>query len=753
MPLESLPTSRIAEITFPFKDADPGKYEIRALVVNNGQVRDRASLAFQYPPPAPEVADPARETVPALPLHRPPASYQVEVTKEGGFTVTLKGRTYPVSSSFSYPNGGENVLSASERGPKSESAWRVKVTPAGKDNYRVLGEGKFYTIDRRIRLHPNRISVKDTVTVKHGEAVGIIFSHRIGAIEEAFLGGCVASGDIPKTSLYRFPTVFAVDRGLGLGMAALDDIFIIQSSGAYTGNEACLGSDEFALDAGASYTLEWAVYPTETGDYYDFINQVRKDEGRNNVTVEGMLTFRHIHQPVPTREWVRIRNVKYLVGSVIIWPVDDPKVTLESSEFMRYPKEMAKIKSSYAKIRKRFPDMTCMFHYAPNIYATNKPREEFPDSLIVDADGKQGMYSYPYHNYYYMKKERIDDNWRWWGFVPTLDNSYGKDMLKSVDVMMDEMDMDGVFVDGFLRGYGGMYTYSRWDGHTADIDPKTKTIVRKKGSTLILSHDLMVEFTRRMIEKGGVVVGNSTTVTRTVGCLPMLFDWEVNEGPYLHLNPTPCCLSRSGGGFKSEQEIVNDIHRKLQAGNLYFYYQTYDILKHRLAPAEMYPITVQEIHSNYIKGKERLVTALSGIYGWRDEEDLHFTHFYDAGGREVPAGFLTTVDASGVRTRVRIKDGKEMAIVKKIPVALTAAAPVNLIALQYDSKGIQLLLNGRGQVQVQARNGDFTLLPGATYSVEADTAQRVLAAKGGDLSVSLTLDGPMTLRIGKEKPR
>jgi len=57
-----------------------------------------------------------------------------------------------------------------------------------------------------------------------------------------------------------------------------------------------------------------------------------------------------------------------------------------------------------------------------------------------------------------------------------------KALLASVDVMMDEMGAQGVFADGFLWGYGGEYTYDRWDGHSADIDPKTQTIARKKAS-------------------------------------------------------------------------------------------------------------------------------------------------------------------------------------------------------------------------------------------------------------------------------
>ncbi len=56
-----------------------------------------------------------------------------------------------------------------------------------------------------------------------------------------------------------------------------------------------------------------------------------------------------------------------------------------------------------------------------------------------------------------------------------------------------------------MTAYGGQYTYDRWDGHTADIDPATHTIKRKAGSVLLLSQNALAAFSRKMRDKGAQV--------------------------------------------------------------------------------------------------------------------------------------------------------------------------------------------------------------------------------------------------------
>ena len=160
----------------------------------------------------------------------------------------------------------------------------------------------------------------------------------------------------------------------------------------------------------------------------------------------------------------------------------------------------------------------------------------------------------------------------------------------------------------------------------------------------------------------------------------------------------------------------------------------------------MFPITFEEIHSYYVRGRERLITAKPGAYGWPGDSDLHFSHRYDAQGWEIPAGYLTTVDADGVRTEVALAE-KEAAVVKKVPVRLKASGPVNVVFRQYDKKGIAIGLNGQGEVTLTVASGEFEIKPGAAYLVKADKENQVKADAEGRLTLACALAGPLEVSI------
>ncbi len=498
-------------------------------------------------------------------------------------------------------------------------------------------------------------------------------------------------------------------------MAALDDVYIIQSRGALLPeNTVDLCSREFALDAKASCTLQWAVYLNGTGDYFDLINAIRRDEHRNDVTVEGALGFIPGSQQKRGAEIVpgdsayyNIRNLRYFTSACLSWCTDDPEISVEGIEFIEHPKERQQVRAMMDALHTVRPEVRGMFHIAHQLFATNRPDEHYPDSKVIDARGNQTVYPNDYANSSYFSRARYEDNWRWWIYYPTLENSFGKALLDSVDVMMDEMGAKGVFADGFLWGYGGEYTYDRWDGHSADIDPETHTIARKKASVLLVSQDAMIAWCRKIWSKGGTVIANGIVPTRTICSVPILTDKEVTEGPDVPLLPTPCTLGNPGA-FKSERDVYRDVLSKLRWGNLYFYYGE-PALTHSSAPARMYPITVQEIHAGCVKGKERIVTLNPGVYGWPDSRDLHFAYRYDSRGRQIDHGYITTADQSSVRTRVELAD-HEMAILVRIPVQIETTDPVNLTVRRYDDGGMSMVLNGRGTARIIAGGEERTVV-------------------------------------------
>ena len=736
----------LSEVTFSLSDLGPGKYRVQAAFVQEG-VCPVEKLEFDHPAPAASVVSPAERIAPALPTPPGAATFAVDVTDGGGFTITLAGERFPFESWFSYPNAEYNTLICGDKSPyKSEEAWSPKARKVSDTEFEVRASGKYYALTRRILIRDDHVKIEDAFVNTTDEDLGILIWNHLDSTHSGFgrhfTGGYEEMGRKDEEAC---PTVFAAKEGVGFGLLPLDDVSIVQSV-LYT-EPTCVGvgTEKFALGPKKAYTVEWAGDPNTTGDYYDFINAVRRSEDRVG-TIDGGFAFiskgPYDRRQVPTKEFVDLRNIKYGAIHCLSGAADDPEVSIEGIEFMDFPEEKALLKKQMADVHERFPDLKVFFHVAHSLYLTNDP-ERFADSKVIKADGTQSVWGD--EGFRYITKQRQDEGWQWYIYYPMPGNSFHDAMLKSVDVMMDELGADGAFMDGYFWGYRGRWTYDRWDGHSAEIDSKTKTIKRKMASVLLLSQPSLIEFSRKIRDKGGVVVANNTVLTRTIVREKYLIhDKEVHSGPYLHLAPS-CTALANPGKIRNERDIYLDALDKLRWGMLFFYYEEGEV-SHRSLPSRMFPMTFEEIRPGLVRGPERIVTSRSGVYGWPGSRDLHAVYFYDDRGGEASHGFVTTAADGEVRTDVKLGEN-ESAVVERVPLSVEADAPVNLIVRRYDAGAIELALNGRGAVRLAARSGAFAIEPGAGYAVLTDGPKEVRAGDDGVLTVEVALDGPATVRI------
>ena len=84
---------------------------------------------------------------------------------------------------------------------------------------------------------------------------------------------------------------------------------------------------------------------------------------------------------------------------------------------------------------------------------------------------------------------------------------------------------------------------------------------------------------------------------------------------------------------------------------------------------------------------------------------------------------------------------------ERIPAVLLTTRPVNVLVREYDNSGLQLLLNGRGSVQLVLANGDLSIEEGKPYLVASGRSDPVGVDAGRTLTVRLTLDGETLVRI------
>lgn len=682
------------------------------------------------------VDSPEVRLVPPLPPVVTAPPYEVELTAGGGFIVKVKGTTYRIESSYSYPHGGENRLLAGASNEEGEESWKVKTRKLDESNYLVEAAGKYYSITRLIEIKPTCLVIKDTIRNLSDDIVGIILSNHVNAGD---------SMDV-KVRLMNNLTVFVHTKDNGVGLIALDDLYQLQQRHRFSDGLAALCTEHFGLDKGASYTVEWAVYPTATSDYYDFINQVRMDEGLTR-RVEGSFAFVPRRTP-PAKKFMELLNLKYTSIGCLGNPPDDPTVSLEGIEFVQYPQECALLKETFAETRRMYPDVKVMFHVAHGLYACNNPEELFPDSRAIDVNGNQIHYGPNTMDYYgkYFSEERVNEGWRWWIFYPTMENSFGKAMLEAMRYMVDELGATGIWADGFISGYvPDGYSYDCWDGHSVTIDPETKLVTRKKTCVPWVALPVLKEVIHIIDAGGGVTITNGQPGSRSLWKENMIASCEGSEKALmaLHLGRAPCSLSSEADSVCA---TYRDILTKLEYGSLYFWYRYK--MDHKTLVEHMYPITIQSIHAGVIRGEERIITRKSGIYGWHGDPSLHIVYLYDACGVLSQSNFLTTVDDTGVRTDLRLGKDQSAALVK-IPITLTASRPVNVNVYQYDVKAILMALNGQGEIEICVETGDFTVESGVSYRVTSDKVQHVVATDEGTLLVQLTLDGPVTLQIEK----
>jgi hypothetical protein len=742
-----------AEVTFTITDSIDGGYLLRAALKSvSGDVTQIAKAATQRPP-VDELPTPRQQVAPPLPRVPQPVRFEVSVRPGGGFVVGIKGKEYPVESSYSFPHGGESRLAVSETADKrGQRDWQVRVKQLDAKNFEVLAGGQYYSIRRRIVVKANRISVRDQITNLTPDVLGIIVSNHIKTDSDA---------KIAVETPGNF-TMFVAGADHGLAVVALDDVYQLQQETLYRNNLAAMVTDKFGLDRGASYTVEWDVYPTATPDYYEFVNRFRKVEDLNR-TVGGAfgligdgegLVRSDNRRFAPSPDVIEAKGLKYVSYHYLIGPEDDPGMSLEGIEFTQYPKECALLKKTFAEAHQLNPGMKVMFHIAHGLYATNVPEKLFPDSRVIDAHGKQIMYGPNSADYYcrYFSRKRFDEGYRWWIFYPTMDNSFGKAMLEAVDFMLDEIGASAMYADGFVSGYAGTgYTYDRWDGHSVQIDPTTKTVARKMGNVTLMALPVLKAVTRKVAAKGGTVFTNGRAGPRSLWPENYITTAETSGGDQLpimrqYLGPAVTAFG-DPTRIKTRRDLYLDVLSKISWGALYFYYGDKNLgVEEKTIVPYMYPFTLEELHAGWMKGQERIITRVPGVYGWRGDTSLHYVVYSDARGIIVPNLCFSTADADQVRTHLPLAD-LECAVVIRVPARLETSEPVNVLVQQYDVSGVRLRLNGTGHIRLEFTSGEFRVEPNAKFVVVTDKTETVTADDDGRLILPLDLTGHTAVQI------
>ena len=628
--------------------------------------------------------------------------FAVALASAGGLVLNHAGESYSVDSGFSYPympNDGWNSLSVSNT-PSRTSEWKI-TAETSKDALSITGTGKHYRLVRRVFVVGDHAVVEDTLTNLTSEPLGIAFDNRVTptGVPRA-INVC---GPYKKTYMPYNPsnqvgnlTIYLAGEKQGLGMLAVDDYYQLQLTMLAEGKTGVFRNVNFGLPGKDSYTFKWALYPTEKSDYYEFINKARRDLLPPR-TIEGSVAMfcYSLALDWPKKkvaDWLKQRGAKAVI---LFGPYSGgPWLGEDSNHLYKIPnfkieEYLATLKKVVQTIKSIDPSIKCLAPFetplSPDM-AAGDFTPKFPDSTAIMSNGLPRGYGMPSEAAAW--KAFAQKNAHQFVYYWTPSNSYYAWCKERILRALNETGVDGIYFDCF--SYAGSYTYDKWDNRTVEMVMSNYTISRKKADLCMLSEDGRVAMVKMILnhKKGNIVVVNGMISGSKIRALPIFhFNETIEDYGYVenHLS-TPLVLGYSPGyqsgaeyigkagtwwkQWKTDSDYFQDVKDKLQNGCLYYtydapggYYSTF--LTRATLLSYMFPITVEELHAGWIKGKERILTLYPGTYSWGDKTAVE-CHFYDASGKECEGTVQTIHDKDGCNSfKVSFPQGGAAAIVKQ----------------------------------------------------------------------------------------
>ena len=634
-------------------------------------------------------------------------AYTVNIGEWGETEIQTAEGKYKLVSTYSYPSekiGFHSFDSACEKTPD----WRVDVQKLTDNRVSIQASEKDYSIIRNIETEGEKVIIKETITNKDDEPIGIIIAHQIILEDMPVYYRIAGLEDIERfAGVAENPTIFMAYRDTSLGFLAEDNVLRAQGEISKKSNMFQYTTKHFGLDKGKSYFFHFSLYPFQKGGYFTFINKVRKEWGVNH-TIEGPFAFSD--QVIPGRK-IKIYTVGPWLDYYTINPETGKIYTRED-----YKKMMKPIKD---RIKQAQPDALILGQTETNLYTIDKqsikggeilPGGSMPrtgkygeildktqsevlkagingwlDSILQTEDGRVIVDTY-YPNaadtlnlMVYLEK----DNYRY------------KFFKNQIDFLMDEVGLDGVYIDQFTLNWGPIgrsdrHTYEKWDGYTVDIDEVTGKITRKYTDCGLMGAEARKDILNYIVNKGGISVVNSFPSANEEQNVPRVFRFaEFENDPanpltYIDKKPpltvycakghlsTPIILGIRPQRFNEEGKkrcaeiIIKSVITALRNGLLYYYYG--DIIPSEGEGAgeygpinHMFPFTPVEINEGYLIGEERIITSVSKTFTWDKEPQVFL---FDLKGRQIPHNFKITKEEGHFVVDVNLNDWNQIAVIE-----------------------------------------------------------------------------------------
>jgi len=649
--------------------------------------------------------------------------FRVEVGTCGAFDVVAGESRWRIQSAFSQSGAKIRWNTLGRAKEEADPAWQPAVEVVGKRKAVIRASSGSYALERSLVIEGERICVTDTLKSLAPDDVGVLVRNAIrpsGAPEQVLLGGVPTThaGNIPEN-----PTVFIMCPKGSIGCAAEDTLSRVQFEGFSSGGEAGWSLDHLALRPAVSWTFRWTIYPLAPGrDYFDFINCVRRD-WVSNYAIDGPFDFgpppEICEDPVRLKAYLSRKRLKIAApGHWLDYDnFDSSKGRLETRA--EYKERMQRVRSALkaadpeirvvgnmegplvsvsVPLSRRLWDILPQEErgqYYPKLFTESQIAlmGEMPilqkDSLVYGPEGR------PYYELYY---RGLKDNRTPLVAIlvyPAPGNGQMAFWMDQARFLMEEVGLDGIYLDGGGPVSGARYGYDKWDGVTVDMDPATGRIIRRYTDYMRIIGDAPCrDLFDYVLSRGGTLVANGhhyteelqryaiARILETGGAYDPLEIGEGEKPPFVggmckgHLD-SPVALGihppnlGDKGTANYARAVMKSVITHLRHGLLYYYYNAeipetgpgsgeYGPINH------MFPITPVELHEGWIVGKERVISARSIDVLWR--KNAHpVVHVFDVFGRPLPGTARAKIERAGEdewRISLSLQDWEEIAVVE-----------------------------------------------------------------------------------------
>lgn len=613
--------------------AEPSTMEIRNVLVEVGK---------PLPRPVEEVA-PAPTGPLATYVAQPPRPVDMSVRLDEGGAMTLisGGREFIVTTRMGLPNARWWQTSAPQdgseilRGDTGHASWT-----AGP-----------WRVERAVTVHDEFVAVADTLTNTSRTLQGLIITHTCPVSEaptEVRLAGHPMTASEGRAYSPAHPSVYLGWPDCGLAFLADDDVLRVHNHTFYDADSFGLGDDRLGLAAGDSVTLEWSLYPTPGGDYWDFVNAARR-AWEVNYTIPGPFVFgsgiKPGWEPEEYARWMRERDIKIVCGGIAQYP--DGKYA-HGTGILFAPEFIANERDWISKMRAAAPETVPVCYFHAQCCTEPGGEETYADSRLIDARGQHLSYPYSYRLPLYL---------------PTLENSYGRALWGYVDAILEDIGAAGIYWDEMSHSVLWYAEQAPWDGVSVAIDPASHRVIRRITSVPLIMQPLKLAIIDHIRERGAFLMANTQAPTRTMtreqivrfvetGSFSAVVETHLGCPLGLgnhHPDPTAATAASNALGILRESGLYYGHHYVREPEEWNFF-------------APMFPFTPVELRAGVVIGEDRICTAVSGRFGFPDGAPAE-VYVVGGDGLRVPDPDVKEINEGGRRLYEIRMPGDQFAII------------------------------------------------------------------------------------------